>query len=93
MNKEIAQIKKHIIKAVTIGWVLGCICILLPIGLAIVVIMSNIEGSIFDIGQLMVLLLLTIPQGFLIGIVVRAGLSLYQIVFRNNAEPDISLGL
>ncbi len=91
MNEHLPLIKQHIVRSVTIGWFLGCLCIYLPIGIALVFISMATENSNFGFSDLALMLLLLLPQGFLLGIVVRVGLSLFQVVTERSRQTTSPL--
>ena len=79
MKEIIPLIRDHIVKAVTIGWVLGCLCIAVPSYFVLLIVSVSTEFS-FSIGltQIVFLPFALVVQGLLVGLIVRVGLSLYQ---------------
>jgi len=91
MNELIPIIRKHIIKAVTIGWCLGCLCIAIPLYLTFLVLSVTTDASFtFDPIQIPLFLLALAIQGLFIGLTVRIGLGVYQFTTRRYREPALS---
>jgi len=90
MKEAIPLIRQHIVKAVAIGWFLGCLCVTLPLALALLITstFTNLDTGVF-LTQLLLLPPILAIQGLLIGFIVRVGLGLYQFITRRDREPEL----
>lgn len=86
----VPNVKAHIIKAIVVGYVLGWLCIGLPIALVWLCI-SLVYDLNFGISLVYILTLpvWAVVQGFFIALLVHVGLSLYQYLTRKSRAPQV----